>query len=303
MEIFFRMLSTQGLMFVYMCTGILLVKCKVIRQEGRSSLIGLLLNLALPCMILHSFESDGGASELLQGGEALLLSFLCCLFSLFLGKVLWRKKEESRRATLEFATMFSNAGNAGLPIVSLAFGTEGVLIASFFLIPIRVFMWTVGLSLFVKREEGESRGKELVRNPSLWVVFVGIFLLLTGLRLPGVLGTAVKNIGDMTGPLSMIMIGGSLVDMRLSDWKDVDVLLMAALRLGVLPVLALGLMRLAHVPTACVQVAVTLLAMPVAANTSLLSEMYGRDYSFATKCVVVSTVLSLATVPCVTLLF
>ena len=297
------MLSTQGLMFVYMCTGILLVKCKVIRQEGRSSLIGLLLNLALPCMILHSFESDGGASELLQGGEALLLSFLCCLFSLFLGKVLWRKKEESRRATLEFATMFSNAGNAGLPIVSLAFGTEGVLIASFFLIPIRVFMWTVGLSLFVKREEGESRGKELVRNPSLWVVFVGIFLLLTGLRLPGVLGTAVKNIGDMTGPLSMIMIGGSLVDMRLSDWKDVDVLLMAALRLGVLPVLALGLMRLAHVPTACVQVAVTLLAMPVAANTSLLSEMYGRDYSFATKCVVVSTVLSLATVPCVTLLF
>ena len=303
MEIFYRMLSTQSLMFLYMCAGILLVKGKVIRPEGRSSLIGLLLNLTLPCMILHSFESDGGVEKLLEGGEALLLSFLCCLFSLFLGKVIWRNKEEARRATLVFATMFSNAGNAGLPIVSLAFGTEGVFIASFFLIPIRVFMWTLGLSLFVKKKEGESRVRELLKNPSLVVVFVGIFLLLTGLRLPGVLGTAVKNIGDMTGPLSMIMIGGSLVGMRLSDWKDVDVLQMSVVRLGILPVLGLMVMRLAHVPTNCIQVAVTLLAMPVAANTSLLSEMYGRDYTFATKCVVVSTVLSLVTVPCVTLLF
>lgn len=303
MEIFYRMLNTQGLMFLYMCAGIALVKAKVIRPEGRSSLIGLLIDLTLPCMILHSFESDGGASKLLQGGEALLLSLLCCLFSLFLGKVLWRRKEEARRATLEFATMFSNAGNAGLPIVSLAFGTEGVFLASFFLIPIRVFMWTVGLSLFVEQKEGESRWKALLKNPSLLVVFVGIFLLLTGLPLPGVLSQAVKNIGDMTGPLSMIMIGSSLVGMRLSDWKDLDVLLMAVLRLGLIPIAVLFLFRLAHVETLLGQVAVTLLAMPVAANTSLLSEMYGRDYTFATKCVVVSTVLSLVTVPCVTLLF
>ena len=66
--------------------------------------------------------------------------------------------------------------------------------------------------------------------------------------------------------------------------------------------LVLGL-RLAGVDTLLWQVQATLIAMPAASNTAILAEMYGRDHSFAAKCVFVSTVLSLITVPCLTLLF
>ena len=296
------MLSTQALMFIYMVVGVIIVKTKILKKEGRSSLIGLLINITLPCMILHSFEQDAGIEELIAAGHALIISACCCLIAYGIGVVIWRRKPAEKRAVMEFATMFSNAGNAGLPIVSLVFGAEGVFYTSFLLIPIRVLMWTLGVSLFVK-QEGKARWKTLLINPSLLVVFVGLFILLTPFKLPAVMSTAITNIGNMTGPLSMMIIGASLADMNVREALDKDAFILSAVRLLGIPVLAMVIMRAIGIDTMLWQVQATLLAMPAASNTAILAEMYGRDHSFAAKCVFISTILSLITVPCLTLLF
>lgn len=302
MNVFEKMLSTQALMFVYILLGVIISKTKILKEEGRSSFIGLLINITLPCMILHSFEQDVGMSELISAAQTLVISAVCCLGAWGLGKLLWRRETPERKAVLEFATMFSNAGNAGLPIVSLVFGATGVFYASFFLIPIRVLMWTLGLGLFVGKD-GQPRWKSLLLNPSLLVVFIGLFLMFSGLKLPGFLSGAISNVGAMTGPLSMMIIGASLADMRPKDALEKDAYLLSAIRLIVIPVLVMVILRLLNVETLIWQVAATLLAMPAAANTAILAEMYGRDHAFAAKCVFVSTILSLITVPCLTLLF
>ena len=296
------MLSTQALMFIYMVVGVIIVKTKILKKEGRSSLIGLLINITLPCMILHSFEQDAGIEELIAAGHALIISACCCLIAYGVSLILWRRKPAEKRAVMEFATMFSNQGNAGLPIISLVFGAEGVFYTSFFLIPVRVLMWTLGVSLFVK-QKGKERWKTLFVNPSLLVVFVGLFILLTPFKLPSVLSTAVTSIGNMTGPLSMMIIGASLADMNVRDALDKDAFILSAVRLLGIPVLAMVILRAIGVDTLIWQVQATLLAMPAASNTAILAEMYGRDHSFAAKCVFITTVLSLITVPCLTLLF
>ena len=302
MNVFEKMLSTQALMFIYILVGVIISKTKVLKKEGRSSFIGLLINMTLPCMILHSFEQDVGIQELISAGHALVISACCCLAAYFIGKLIWRKKPAEKRAVMEFATMFSNQGNAGLPIISLVFGAQGVFYTSFLLIPVRVLMWTLGVSLFVK-QEGKARWKTLLINPSLLVVFVGLALLLTPLKLPQVVSTAVTNIGNMTGPLSMMIIGASLADMNLREALDRDALILSAVRLIAMPVLAMLVLRALNVNTLIWQVQATLIAMPAASNTAILAEMYGRDHTYAAKCVFVSTILSLVTVPCLTLLF
>ena len=302
MEVFQKMLTTQALMFVYIVIGMLISKTKVLKPEGRSSYLGLLINVTLPCMILNAFMQDVSLAELIAAGQAMLLSAGCCMMAWLLSKLLWRKKTPEKRSVLEFATMFSNAGNAGLPIVSLVFGTTGVFYASFYLIPIRVLMWTVGVSLFITGGK-QSKWKLLLLNPSLLAVFVGMFLMLAQIKLPAVLSTAVSNVGAMTGPLSMMIIGASLVDIKARDTLEKDVFLVSGVRLILVPMLAMAVMRLLHVEPMLWQVAVTLLAMPAAANTAILAEMYGRDHTFAAKCVFISTILSFITVPCLTLLF
>ena len=302
MNVFERMLSTQALMFIYMIVGVIIVKTKILKKEARSSLIGILINITLPCMILHSFEQDVGIQELIAAGQALLISACCCLTAYGIGVIIWRKKPAEKRAVMEFATMFSNQGNAGMPIIQLVFGSQGVFYTSFLLIPIRVLMWTLGVSLFVK-QKGKARWKTLFVNPSLLVVFVGLFILLTPFKLPSVVSTAITNIGNMTGPLSMMIIGASLADMNVRQAMEKDAFILSAVRLLGIPVLAMIILRSIGVDTMLWQVQATLLAMPAASNTAILAEMYGRDHSFAAKCVFISTVLSLITVPCLTLLF
>jgi len=301
MNVFERMLSTQALMFIYIIVGVIIVKTRLLKKEGRSSLIGILINITLPCMILHSFEQDVGIQELIAAGQALIISACCCVGAYVIGRIIWRRKPAEKRAVMEFATMFSNQGNAGMPIIQLVFGSQGVFYTSFLLIPVRVLMWTLGVSLFVK-QEGKSRWKNLL-TPSLLVVFVGLFILLTPFKLPQVASTAIANIGNMTGPLSMMLIGASLADMNLRDAMDKDAFILSFVRLLALPVVAMVILRALGVDTLLWQVQATLIAMPAASNTAILAEMYGRDYSFAAKCVFISTILSLVTVPCLTLLF
>ena len=303
MNVFERMLNTQALMFIYVIVGVIMAKTKILKHEGRSSFINLLLDITLPCMILNSFNVETGTDELIAAGEIMLLSVVCVFISWVTGKIFWRNQPASRKAVLEFATLFSNAGNAGMPIVASVFGTEGVFFASFYLLPVRILIWTVGLSLFVDESDFRKKIMILLKTPSLVVVFLGIALMFAPFKLPAVVSTAVKNIGDMTGPVSMMIIGAALGESNIKEAFDIDAFKLTFVRLAVQPLIFLFLFRTLGVKTILWQVVVTLTAMPAAANTEIIAEMYGKDYTFAAKCVVVSTVVSLFSVPVLTLLF
>ena len=52
--------------------------------------------------------------------------------------------------------------------------------------------------------------------------------------------------------------------------------------------------KLAGLPELMASVSVILIAMPVATTTAILAARYDRDYQFATKTVVLTTILSLS---------
>ena len=303
MNIFERMLNTQALMFVYVITGIIMAKAKLLNHEGRISFINLLLDITLPCMILISFNVEADINQLIAAGEIMIISVVCFVIAWLSGKIFWRKAPKNRKAVLEFATMFSNAGNAGMPIVASVFGTEGVFFTSFYLLPVRILIWTAGLSLFVDEGNFKEKIKILLKTPSLDVVFIGIALMFSPFKLPGVVATAIKNMGDMTGPLSMIIIGAALGEANLKDALDIDAFKLTFVRLVVQPLIYLVILRAAGVQDILWQVVVVLTAMPAAANTEIIAEKYGKDYQFAARCVAVSTIISLFSVPILTLLF
>ena len=276
---------------------------KIIKTNRQKNKINLMLDITLPCMILNSFNVEIGIDELIAAGEIMIISLACFVVAWVTAKIFWRKESHNRRAVLEFSTLFSNAGNAGMPIVALVFGAEGVFYASFYLLPVRILIWTVGLSLFV--DEGNFRNKLLIllKTPSLVVVFIGIALMFMPFKLPAVVSTAIKNIGDMTGPLSMMIIGAALGESDIKKAFELGTFKLTAVRLVILPVIYIAMLKFWGVKDILWQVAVVLTAMPAAANTEIIAEMYGKDYEFAARCVVVSTILSLVTVPFITLLF
>ena len=142
--------------------------------------------------------------------------------------------------------------------------------------------------------------KNVALNPMVVTIYIGVILMATGWQIPGVFGKAISNLGGMTAPLSMILIGATLAKMKPRMLLDPSVLLVSALRLLLFPMLfAVGL-RLCGADEMTMNLCVILLAMPVASNTAAMAERYGGDYVFASACVSVSTLLSVVTVPLVT---
>lgn len=300
-DIFSRMVSTQTLLLLFMLLGYIIRKTGIITPATRGSFNLFLINITLPAMILHSFLGEVSFDHLTQSGIILAVSAASCLLAWLIGCVLWKGQPISRKGPLIFGTMFSNAGNAGLPVVQLVFGDVGVFFASIFLIPVRILMWTLGVGLFLPDKQ-EGRWRKLLLNPSIIVVFLGLGLMMTGLKLPGVLGDAVKRVGDITSPLSMILIGTTLAEMPLRQMLCKEAFTMSILRLVVLPLITLAVLILLRADPLVAGVVFVLSAMPVATNTVVLSERYGMDYHMAGRCVLLSTLLSLITVPLLTLL-
>ena len=302
MDVLSKMISTQAALFIYMAAGVICRVAGIINDKSRKHFNAFLVNVTLPAMICASFLTKRSTQELAQAGMMLIISACVCLASYGLSLLIWRGKPAGKRSILQFATMFSNAGNAGLPVVAMVFGDAGVLYASFFLIPIRIFMWTLGLSFFMP-EKGGGKLKKLMTNPCFVAVFAGLGLMLLPFEMPDVVQTSMRSIGNMTGPLSMMIIGSTLSEMRPRDMLDRDALIVSGVRLIMIPLVLMGVLRLTGLAQTSWQVAVTLVAMPVATLTVVFSETYGGDHHFASRCVFISTVLSLVTVPLMTLLF
>ena len=294
-----RMINTQALLFLYMLCGAVVSRLNIIRPDNRQPLVRLLMDVAMPMMVLSAFNKQSSREEMLSSVWIILFSLTACLTAGALGLLLWKKQPENKRKVLQYATMFSNAGNAGLPIIQLVFGPTGVLYASMYLIPTRVLQWTLGISMFVKPEKG-SWIRNVALNPMVMTVYIGLFIMLTGWQITGVAGTAITNLGNMTSPLVVILIGATLARMQWRTLLDPVILKVSLIRLFAIPLAAYLLLKALHAPQLLTHITVILLAMPAASNTAAMSERYGGDYVFASACVSVTTLLSVVTVPLVT---
>ncbi len=298
-EIVSRMIDTQLLLFLYMLCGVVVSRLGIIREDNRQPLVRLLMDVAMPMMVLNAFNKPTTLEEIRSSMWVMVIALAGCLVTMLIGLVLWRRQPENKRKVLMYASMFSNAGNAGLPIVSLVFGPVGVFYASMYLIPPRILQWTVGMGFFAKPEKG-GWVKNVLLNPMVVMIYIGAVLMATGWQIPGVFGKAVENLGSMTGPLSMILIGATLSRMNWRMLLDRTVLAISGLRLIAFPALFILILRLIGADQMTMNISVILLAMPVASNTAAMAERYGGDYVFASACVSVSTLLSVLTVPLVT---
>ena len=65
---------------------------------------------------------------------------LRALAALALGKALCLRFPPNERPIMEYGTLITNSGFAGLPVVSGAYGSEGLFLGSLFIIPTRVLM-------------------------------------------------------------------------------------------------------------------------------------------------------------------
>ncbi len=289
-------------LFLIMLAGFAARKKGIITEEVNNKLSDILLNITSPSLILSSFMIEYTREKLVNAVYVFGFGALIFVISIALGELVYLRENKDSKPVLKTSVVFSNCGYMGFPMLDALFGKEGVFYGSMFVVVFTVFQWTYGMIAFSLNENGSNR-KAVARafaSPAMIAVYLGFPLFLLRWRLPEPLYNALDMVGSMNMPLAMMIIGAIFAQSDLRGvLKDARVYLGSFLRLVLMPLLALGLVRLSGVPEMAASICVTVTAMPVAVIVAVFAERYGKNPLLGSKMVMVSTLLSIFTIPLV----
>jgi len=290
------LLTLQLTIFILVAVGFLIKKIHIIGPQGQKNINDLVIYLILPCNILHAFTQSAADEDFSNYLAILFISIGIQIFCVIYGKVMFRKESEDRRKCLQYGTICSNAGFLGNPIAEGVYGMEGLILASVYLIPQRIMMWSSGLAVFSGSSDKMKTVKKVVTHPCILACVLGILLMITGLPIPPGLDGAVTAVGNCNTAMSMMVIGMILADINFKDFWDWTVVKYTIHRLVIIPAVVYIVCSFFPISKNVLGLCVLLAAMPAGATTSILAEKYQVDSPFATKLVIFSTLLSLPTI-------
>ena len=292
-----ELISLQLRMFLVMLTGLLFRKKNLISKEGKKNLTDLVIYLILPCNIVRSFMIEFDENTLKNFGAVFVVSVLIQVVCAVFAKLFYNHMASEHKKVLQYATVASNAGFLGNPVAEGVFGSMGLALASIYLIPQRIIMWSAGVSYFTEGTGKKDVFKRVVTHPCIIAVAVGLVFMLGQVQLPSFLDSALKDVGNCNTAMSMLVIGTILADVKPKDMLDKSLFLFSGLRLLLIPLLVYGGCLFLNIDSLVTGVSVLLAAMPAASTTAILAAKYDGDAPYASKCVVITTVLSLLTTP------
>ena len=291
------LLELQLMMFLIMGCGILLRKKNILPKEGKKILTDLVINLILPCNIITSFSISMNRELLISGLQILVVSLLLQLLCMFISGTCYRKVPKNKRMILQYATVCSNAGFLGNPVAEGLYGSLGLLYASIYLIPQRIVMWSAGVSYFTESPSKKEVFKKVITHPCIIAVGVGILLLVSQYPLPGFLSRSIKSLGSCTTAITMLLIGAILADAGFQNMVTKTTVIFSVIRLLGIPLVVMTGCYLIRADATVAGLSTVLAAMPAGSTTALLAAKYDGDEVFASQCVVLTTIASMAILP------
>jgi len=291
-----------AMLFLAMVFGIYARLRGFVDDAGTKTLSKILVNVTSPLLIVSSFQLDFDPRLLSDGLFILLGSVIIHVAVTFLGVLLFKwQKEPEKNKILRFALIFGNCAFLGYPVLNVIFGEGvGVFYGAFYTLMFNVYIWTYGITMLQKGKENAEKPsiRKILLNAGTIASAIGMILFLTGTKLPSFVGGAVDLVGNMTFPLSMIIIGSLVATLDIKKiLTNKSVYVFCAFKLILLPLIVIGFSKLLSLPPVLAYMFITMCAVPSATNSAIFAELYDCDSKLAAQCVGVSTVFSMATLP------
>jgi malate permease and related proteins len=295
-----------------MGTGALLRRLRLLTPEGDGTLIALAVNVTYPCFILENIVGNESLREaanvwmpLACGAAFMILGG----FIAWLGAPLFGLRSGSVRRTFALACSIQNYGYLPIPIMRVIFpGGDWMGVLFVYSLGVELVLWTLGVWLMDPHAKGAA--KKAI-NPVVLSIVIGLAMNLlpwsewtqpansAAWLFESVRG-AVHLLGQMAVPLGLLVVGATLGDLLAlpgwhTDWRaGIGGVVM---RLALLPLTMLGLLALLPATMEFRHVIAIQAAMPAAVFPMIIARRYGGDEATAMRVVVVTTLVSLFTIP------
>jgi predicted permease len=284
---FFTPLAPVIRVFLLIAAGFIFAQWKKINL---SSITEIIVYLGTPSLVFTSL-----VSKPLYAGDLLILTAGIAIIYAGVGLLVQLYFKTFRFYSRGFAlpTLFMNAGNMGIPLALFAFGEAGLQRATLLFVICTFLQYSLGIYIL----QGRGNWTEIFRLPLIYATLAGLAFNLWQIKLPEILLQPLGMLGQATIPIMLISLGYRLHEVESLQWGHA---------LGGALIRVVGGFAVANAAVYLVaaqgvnrQVLLLYGALPAAVVNFILTEKYRQDPALAASIVVLSTVLSLISIPLV----
>ncbi len=293
-------------MMIMMAVGFIVVRCKLLKAEDSKIMSVLLVYVFQACMLIQCFQLEVTQERMKGYIVAVIFGTFAMLLQVLIARLLRRPWKLTRID--EASLIYSNCGNLIIPLVQMTLGTEMVFYCSAIQIPFNFLIWSHGIAMV--KGERKLDIKKILTTPCMIAIILGMIMMVTGIRLPSIVSTAVDGFSAMVAPGSMLAIGMVIGG---SNLKDVFAFkkgyLIAFGRLILMPVVTMAILY----ATGIVQrnlwlqpiflVSIMAVAAPQAGTIAQLANINDQEPLKASIYNVITTLLCFVTLPVIILLY
>ncbi|GIP22742.1 AEC family transporter [Paenibacillus sp. J22TS3] len=293
--------------FVMIIPGYVARKFNTFKKSTSIELATVATTVTYPCMILSSMQLDY-SSQVVKNALIIVLIFtILILVLLLLAKLLVKIKNinVNQSNLFIFMSVFGNTGMIGVVVLNSLFGQEAAFYGILCDAVYDIFMFSVGMQMVKmggSNIKDKFRKKTFLRslmNPCFVSVILGLLLFSAQISLPNVFKESIEIIGSATPAMAMLILGIQLATIPIKDFFSNSIIFWTCfLKLLVTPFLALLIVhQVTWMPDLLKLVIVIQAGMPVALSSVVFAQKFDRDIDFATKGTLLSTLLSIVTIP------
>ena len=300
-------LGAVGVLLLIAVPGFILKKKKMVGEDCMPALSKILLYVCQPCLSIYTFKNATFSTEMLGNiGIFALLALIVQILMLGIAYLLFKRKMQNPLyRIMTIACSLGNCAFFGIPILEALFPAEapGLLIyTSVYAIIMNIIGWTLGAAIISQNLKYVSARKVFL-NPAMFSLLIAIPFFVFEIPLPETLDSMVSLIGRMATPISMLIMGMRLATMSFKQmFTTKQIYISLALKQFLMPLLALLMVAFLPLDGGLKAVLYIICCCPVASVVLNFSEILGEGQREAAAAVLLSTILSIVTLPIMTLL-
>ena len=282
----------------------------------------LVFNVCLPCMLFTNVYEIENISYIRWDVVLYCCVMILAVFLIGTSLAVLTTSEPKCRGVIAQCVFRSNMAIIGLTLAASLGGQEAVAAAavvSAFTVPVFNILAVISLSMFVRQDHNENRVlgvlKKIATNPLILGIAAGMICLLARQLQTALWGeqvllinrelkfvyTCVSNLGKITSPFAMLVLGGQFTFSAVSGLRK-EILVGTFGRIIIAPLLGIGTavaLTLAGILDFDASVYPALIAVfgtPTAVSSAIMARQMNHDEQLATQLVVWTSIGSIFTI-------